>query len=344
MIEHERAYMFTWEDIMELAKSKNFALEEEPLPSIEDHYLQRGVRVRHRRNSSQEQWILVRKVGDKSKGHRFEDEVEIDPKAGEILASQEQFRVVKNRYRVTGLTTERPYKITVDFIEKPMRVACLEIEAGDPISMPIPADIIQRLYGMELRECPLCTWDYFNRKIGICGAPSCGKTETAKWLSHTLNTKFSGNAFHVAEYATTFIQKYNRPPEFGDQLILLYGQRAREAAAAKANIVLSDSPTFLNLMYSQMSYPGPFSEKSALHLAKIYKEVLFDINTYTDIIFLTLQSYVENNIRYQSGETEARNIEQRISMFLNDHKIPHSTSTYRDAEAILNNLLHLNKI
>jgi len=223
-----------------------------------------------------------------------------------------------------------------------MNIACLEIEAADPISVPVPADITRRLFDADLIECPLCTWDFYNRKIGICGAPSSGKTETAKWLSHMLNTRFRANAYHVSEYATTFIQKYKRNPEFDDQIVMLYGQRKRERDASTARMVVSDCPTFLNFIYAQLLYEHPFCEKTALKLAKIYKEVLFDVSTYSNIILLKLQNYIDNNVRYQSAD-EARDIEERIVRFLDDHHIPYRTASYNDANAILSDLLYLNE-
>ncbi len=351
MIEHERAYMFTWDGITDFLESRGLGLEWEGLSGIEDHYIRQGLRVRHRQfefddvdtDPVADQWILVRKTGNKAEGHRFEEESVVDPVVGKMIADEAQFKVIKSRRRVIGLKTERPYNITVDFVDSPMKVACLEVEALEPIAMPIPADISRRLFGVDLRECPLCTWDYFNRKIGICGAPSCGKTETAKWLSYVLNTKFNGNAYHVSEYATTFIQKYRRKPEFDDQILMLYGQRKREKDAETANIVVSDCPTFLNFIYAQILYSGPFNEKSALKLAKIYKEVLFDIKSYSDITMLKLQDYAKNNIRYQTAD-ESLEIEKRILRFLDDHHIPYRSATYNDANNILSDLLYLNEV
>jgi len=143
MIEHERAYMFTWDGITEFLKSRGLGLQHEELSDIEDHYLRRGLRVRHRQHAAKsengpaDEWILVRKTGHKSEGHRFEEESYVAPKVGSMLADEAKFKVVKSRQRVVGLKTERPYNITVDFIETPMRIATLEIEAADPMSMPI---------------------------------------------------------------------------------------------------------------------------------------------------------------------------------------------------------------
>ena len=109
------------------------------------------------------------------------------------------------------------YHVTVDFLTRPMKLAVLEIEAIDEAAYPVPFDITKRLFGEQLKECPLCSYSLFKRKIGICGGPSSGKSETAKIISHILITKYCANSFHVTEFATSFIQKYNRNPQFLDQ-------------------------------------------------------------------------------------------------------------------------------
>jgi len=350
MIEHERSYMFTHDGMHRFLEGLKIKLGDNF--HLEDHYLDKGCRIREIRQMDEagapidDEFRLTSKTGDKCDGHRFEDEADLSEEAASILIKQAKLRVSKDRYCITVPSDrpyDRPYNITVDFVYHPMKVAFLEVEACEPISIPIPRDIDRTLFGVDLVESTLCTWDYFNRKIAFCGGPSSGKTETAKWLSHAINTRFTGNAFHVTEYATSFIQKYRRKPEFADQIMMLYGQRKRERDASTAGFVVSDCPTFLNFIYAQLLYDMPFCEKSALQLAKIYKEVLFDVPTYDDIILLEIQEYSENNIRYQSKE-EALQVQARIRAFLDDHNISYRVATYECADLILNELLYLNEV
>jgi len=224
MIEHERSFMFTHEGIHQFLKGLKIELGDDNF-HLEDYYYDKGCRIRHKCSPDEagvpidDEWRLTCKTGDKRDGHRFEDEADLSEEAATILIQNANLVVSKDRFCITVPSErpyDRPYNITVDFVYRPMRVAFLEIEACEPISIPIPRDIDRTLFGTNLIESPMCTWDYFNRKIAFCGAPSSGKTETAKWLSHALNTRFNGNAFHVTEYATSFIQKYRRNPEFAD--------------------------------------------------------------------------------------------------------------------------------
>lgn len=341
MIEHERSYVMTFEDGHRLLAKLGGSLWEK---DVQDYYYDKNMRLRE---DSDGNHLLTLKQGNKADGYRFEQEEKISEQASAILKANAKLTVKKHRHMISlpcdSTGTPPAYQVTMDFIYSPMRLAVLEVEATDEVLYPIPSDISNKLFGVKLKECPLSTWCLFNRKIGICGAPSSGKTETAKWLSHTLNTRFGGNAFHVVEFATSFIQKYKRNPKFHDQFFIWYGQRSREMDARTANIVISDCPTFLSYIYMVLLNKMKFSEDTAMYLSKVYKRVLFDLTSYTDLIFLNIQNYAENNIRYQTV-SEAKEIEDRISRFLSDHNIPHLNATYNDGERLIRDLFYINEL
>lgn len=335
MIEHERSYVFTHAAAKEFLETHKHS---DPI-LLEDFYLSKGTRIRHYKGET-EVYKVTQKTGDKADGFRFEKEEEISAVAAELLKPQATLIISKNRYFIH--TDHDGYTVSMDIVHSPMRLAILEIEANDEIRYPVPANICETIFGKRWKECPLCAMKLFKRKVGICGAPSSGKTETAKIISYVLNTKYKANSFHVVEFATTFIQKYNRVPKFPDQFYVWYGQFAREHDAEKANIVISDCPTFLSYIYMVHLQQFDFSEESALYLSKIYKRVVFDLLSYTDIIFLKIKEYSDNNIRYQSAE-EAAKIEDRIRRFLEDHRVPHVEATYDDADDILKGLFYINE-
>lgn len=347
MIEHERSYVFTREGVRLFLSDQGISWPErsQPKKSIEDYYLPCGLRIRM--VEGQDFGILTHKEGDKADGYRIEKEEKISLKAAEILAEQHQLHVSKKRYEISIDTSkiERPndanVTVILDLIEKPMRLAVMEIEAVSESLYPLPADIARRLFEVDLTDCPLSTFDYFTRKIGICGGPSSGKSETANSLSHRINTEFGGNAFHVAEFATTFIQKYHRSPTFQDQFFIWYGQHEREEDADTANIIVSDCPTFLAYIYLLHLNREKYSPQAALYCSKLYKRALFDIQSYSNLVFLELENYAENNIRYQS-ETEARKIEERIQQFLDDHCIPYKAATCHENDRLFNELFWIN--
>lgn len=223
---------------------------------------------------------------------------------------------------------------TLEIFDKPMQIARL--------CSSNPEHVLT--WQRPPEPCLLSEYKYFKRKIGICGTASSGKSETAKRISNILNTKYKANSFHVVEYATTFIQKYGRPPEIMDQFFIWLGQKEREEKASKADIVISDCPTFLTYLYSVgMEKSGLSLEKIALFMSKLYKRVLFDLSGYSDIVFLQLKEYHPNNIRYQNYE-QAMKIQESITRFLSEHNIIHIPATYDDFEKIFDALFYINKL
>jgi len=340
MIEHERSYIFTHEsanNFLDGLGMKDLTRTDDCL--IDDYYLGKGFRVRRSERDDHTKYVLTKKQGEKSAGYRLESEEEISPRAAEMLTADPILHVHKLR-KVLPVSDDH-YQITMDFIEAPMELAVLEIEGLDEVVYPLSEDIASKLLNVDLIECPLCTHGMFKRRIGICGGPSSGKSETAKGLSHTLNTTFQANSFAVAEFATTFIQKYHKNPNFWEEFFIWHGQHEREDNAGTADIVISDCPTFLAYIYLLHLPKDKFSTDTALVLAKIYKRVLFDIQLYSDIIFLKLIEYKDNNVRYQTS-AEAFDLERRIKGFLDDHHIPYHTYNYTESERILKDLFYLN--
>lgn len=338
-VELERSYVFPSESIPHILgflKARTIGLT----LNIQDDYLTSDLRIRSAtRDDTGFVGIiqLTRKVGNKSSGQRIEENRNIDTETATILIPDSKLRVIKKRYNIH--TPGSDFIVTLDTIEEPMKMAILEIESTNGESPPTAKEV----FGVELRECPLSTWDLFRQKIGICGAPSSGKTETAKAMSHLLNTHLHANSFHVLEYATSFIQKYDRHPTAMDQFMLWYSQRAREEnAASKANIVISDCPTFLSYIYMMFHNRGKMDAQFRIHLAKLYKRVLEDIDGYSHLIYLRPQHLVENDIRFQSVD-EIRDIAERIYAFLRWHGIPHIVAEQGDTRRILGNLFYMNE-
>lgn len=337
-VELERSYVFPHESIPHILKFLGTQTVGIPL-DIQDDYLHPNLRIRTtiRKGTDVSTIQLTRKSGDKSSGRRTEENRNIDPETAAILTADRKLRVIKKRYRVE--TSGSGCVVTLDDIESPMKLAVLEIESTNGLIPPTAGEV----FGIELQECPLAAWDFFRQKIGICGAPSSGKTETAKALSHLLNTRLCANSFHVLEYATSFIQKYDRHPDAMDQFMLWYSQRAREEnAASKANIVISDCPTFLSYVYMMFHHKGKMDAQFRIHLAKLYKRVLEDVGGYSRFIYLKPQRLVENGIRFHDFE-EIHEIAGRIYAFLQWHGIPHIVAEQGDARKILGSLFYMNE-
>jgi nicotinamide riboside kinase len=341
MIEHERSYVFTWDGASKFLDEHNCLVTEST--DLNDYYLSCGLRVR----ISDQGAILTRKEGNKSDGWRIERETTISRDAADLIIEHSSLHVLKKRssIKIDPACVERPndanVKVVLDIIEKPMRLAILEIESVSESLYPLPGDITKRIFGCELKECPLSTTELFKRKIGVCGGPSSGKSESSKYFSHRINTEFAGNSFHVTEFATSFIQKYRRNPTIEDQFFVWLGQRDRERDASTANIVISDCPTFLSYIYTIHLNKESFSDRLALYCSKMYKRVLFDIQSYTDLIFLSIKNYKDNGVRYQSID-DALELERRVRQFLDEHRIPYIDAAYDANDRLFKDLFWIN--
>lgn len=335
--ELERSYVFSHEDIPRILKFLGIQ-RIGSIINIQDDYLDPNLRIRTISKGIVKIQQLTRKSGNKSSFRRTEENRNIDPETTAILISDSKLRVIKKRYNIQ--TEKSGFIITLDVVEAPMKIAILEIESTNGQIPPTAS----RVFGKNLRECPLSAWDFFRQKIGICGAPSSGKTETAKALSHQLNVNLQANSFHTLEYTTSFVQKYDQHPNAMDQFMIWYSQRAREEnAASKANIVISDSPTFLSYIYMLFHNKVQMDTQFRIHLAKLYKRVLEDIDTYNCIIYLRPKNLVNNNIRFHTIG-EIHDITQRIYSFLQWHNIPHLIAEQGDARKIVESIFYINKV
>lgn len=334
MIEHERSFvfrMFEGKYFVQQLLGHPFKVQE-----ITDYYLNKHLRVRHVLDDK-ESFFLTKKEGIKKSGQRLEHEIPLEESAARLLMKEKQLVVNKIRNKYKPLTDNgQTYDISFDELNTPMQLGIFEVESVAEVK----ENICEQLFGKSLISCDLSIWDLAKRRIGICGTSSSGKSESAKYLSNILNTKYKANSFHIVEYATTFIQKYNRIPELSDQFFVWHGQREREENAKNANVVISDCPTFLSYIYI-MDKVEKFDEKTAMFLSKMYKRVLFDTLRYTDIVFLELQEYKENGVRYQSL-AQAKHIEERIRSFLSNHKINHITTNCFKMDALIDRLFFIN--
>lgn len=327
--EFEKSYVLLIDDAQMLLNK----FDHSQFTLITDYYLNKNLRIRN----IDKEFKITSKTGNKRDGVRVEEEHNLSYESANMLIPISKIKVKKRRYSVFK---EKDVRVFIDILSAPMNLAIVEVESFSDF---VPDDIVKNLFGVELKECPLSAWDLFNRKIGICGAPSSGKSETSKWLSYNINTRFGGNSFHVVEFATSFIQKYHRIPNFHDQFFIWYGQRSRELDANTANIVISDSPIFLSYIYMCMLNQTDLCSESAMYLSKVYKRVLFDMINYTDILFLELNNYADNNIRYNT-ESEAQKIQLQILQFLDYHKIRYIKTSYLEQEKILLDLFYVNQL
>lgn len=309
--------------------------------TIVDYYITPTVRIRHtsrpKRVHDTGMYMMTEKKGDKSSGQREENEFRIEKNVFDVLCKQSKLQVKKERTTYSHSNSHlNDVHIVLDEVESPLKVNILEIEGTSDASK------IETITQGGLNPCPLSAWNFFKRRIALCGGPSCGKSETAKRLSNILNCKYGANSFNVTEYATSFIQKYNRNPELEDQFFIWHGQHSRENDANRADIVISDCPTFLSYIYALENNKNPLNDKSMFYLSKLYKRVIYDLKAYTDVFLMQPRKYVDNGIRFQDQKTQLK-IHEKIKMFLDDHKIPYNTLNSDHVEYVPNTILCINQ-
>jgi len=335
-IEKERSYVFRSIDIDNLAKVfPSYSSNEMTTTYINDYYLNKNLRLRHLENN----YLLENKSDNKKEEGREETSTKIDWPSFNLLRNKTKLIVNKKR-RILHKENNK-FIVTVDIVSHPINILIVEVESLDGITLPSLEDFFT---GRKFATCPLSAWDYFKRKIAICGAPSSGKTSTAQWLTNKINTEFHGIAFCPIEYATSFIQKYDKYPNIHDQYMIWESQNSRERDALdKCNMVISDSPTFLSYVYGLLTSKDIDINDKNILLSKLYKRSLEGLYEYEQIFFLNLVRYKENGIRYNT-EDEAIKIHDLIREFLENHGIKFGDYTYNNKEQMLSDILYLNEI
>jgi len=339
-VEKERSYIFKLQDIVWLTRIfPGYYSKDVKIDIIEDYYINKNLRLRKKNDKL----TMEHKSDGKKEEGRIEESQDITENWFNLLKEKASLKVIKKRQILH--TEPDDYVITLDIVSEPMRILILEIESlngGDP---PRINNFIAPYSSKGFVYCPLSAWDYFKRKIAICGAPSSGKTSTAQWITNKINTEFGGRAFCPIEYATSYIQKYDKYPNIHDQYMIWESQSSREQDALnKSDIVISDSPTFLSYIYGLLTSKNIDINDKNILLSKLYKRSLEGLCEYEQILFLNLLEYKENGVRYNT-KAEAVEINNIISNFLKQHGVWRNTHyTYENKEEILSSILYLNEI
>jgi len=340
-IEREVSYILDETDIQKISVFLGCPVVED-IGLINDYYIQKQTRVRCIEDpSGNKKYLLTKKTGEKKSGHRLENETPITENHFNILKNLSTLEIKKHRYRLQdNMHPCSNHNVYVDIILEPLGLSILEIEYY--VDRKLTS---KQIFDKELTMCPLSAYDFFKRKIGICGSPSSGKTETARYLNRKINIDLNGNSQYVPEYCTSFIQDLGGVPDFADTFLIFNEQKKCEHVAWKtSDIVVSDSPTFLAYIYLGM-YRGVNSwKRKSIHMSKLYEQVLEDIDSYSQIIYLKPSKYKKNNIRYQD-KNQICYIDNLIQSFMDHHDIDYWDGYKReDVNLMINNLFYINRV
>ena len=154
--------------------------------------------------------------------------------------------------------------------------------------------------------------------IGICGAPSSGKTTTAHLLRH----KLSGRGFSrevVREYARHFIERYGQITTILEQWHVYDGQTKWEAqAASNYDLVISDSPRFLPYIYS-LNFFDHRDPKCVAAALRLYELGVSSLRDYARLYLLQPPSSVEQDGVRCQDEHDAMRLYESMRQFLSSH-------------------------
>ena len=189
-----------------------------------------------------------------------------------------------------------------------------------------------------------------NKKItiGICGAPSSGKTTVSQLLRWKIQEVAPVSREVPREYARHYMEKYGPIENIHQQLLIYDGQTKLEKQIRNTyDMTISDSPRFLSYIYSKSFYNYKNKHERA-SLVRIYELALESLEDYDAIYLLPPSKNIEQDgIRCQN-ENDACIIFEDIKIFLQthcpdlmffiqDHKKEENLKT---VEFILNDLLY----
>jgi nicotinamide riboside kinase len=201
-------------------------------------------------------------------------------------------------------------------IDLPMKIKLVRVEA-EPEHMIAVEDFIAN-YGLLTWE--KTEYEYLKRKIAIAGAPSSGKTETARRITNILNVHYGCTAEHAVEYARSFINRYD-VPDWRLQPFLEQGQERRENDLSMHNIVVSDGPRFLSTIYTGLYFNGELNKQTIYILHKIFKKSVTAMTEYDNIVLCMPQKLKEDGTRFQTDK-EIEIIHHAAEGMLKDYNVP----------------------
>ena len=156
--------------------------------------------------------------------------------------------------------------------------------------------------------------------IGLCGAPSAGKTTTA----HALRAELRGTGATVEavrEYARHWIERCGVPEGIFEQMLIQDGQTKWERQAQGIyDVVISDSPRWLSYIYATALFHVE-DTKSHLALVRLYELALRALKDYNRIYLLPPPVCVsQDRVRIQN-EDDAIYLHGCIYNFLRMHNV-----------------------
>ncbi|MBP5790104.1 MAG: PriCT-2 domain-containing protein [Neisseriaceae bacterium] len=207
-------------------------------------------------------------------------------------------------------------------------------QANNPDKLPSDFNDLQTLRGVdsvtEMLSGSLTAVANPENKllINIYGSPATGKSYTAEHLAAVLRDA-GIDCELVTEYATELIHQ-GKIDELKDQVFVTGEQLRREQAALNhANIVITDSPTALGIIYA------PEHQKAALHDIAAQSDKIPHINIFLRHDYESLSTFSMNG-RIHGKEESLAIQEQLIELLKGTYPIHHQRA--KTLEELINNI------
>lgn len=186
-------------------------------------------------------------------------------------------------------------------------------------------------------------------KIGLMGAPGCGKSTLAAYVFAMLkDTGLDGEL--VNEYIREFINRHKRIPSITFQNVIYERQFAKEKIIPEhLDFLITDSPHILSTIYASLYID--YDDKDQIELlGDLYLKFLRQSRDSYDLIYVLDHNHppkMDDGVRYQTSE-EMELLKTVIPSFLDLHKIKYhhlgsSLSTKERADLIVGDVLQMLK-
>jgi len=184
-------------------------------------------------------------------------------------------------------------------------------------------------------------------KIGLMGAPGCGKSTLAAYVFAMLkDTGLDGEL--VSEYIREFINKHKRVPSITFQNVIYERQFTKEKIIPEhLDFLITDSPHILSTIYASLYID--YDDKDQIELlGDLYLKFLRQSRDSYDLIYVLDHNHppkMDDGVRYQTNE-EMDLLKTIIPSFLDMHKIKYhhldsSLTSKERAELIVGDVLKL---
>jgi len=183
-------------------------------------------------------------------------------------------------------------------------------------------------------------------KIGLMGAPGCGKSTLAAYVFAMLKDKgFDGEL--VNEYIREHVNRHKRVPSITFQSIVYERQLEKEKIIPPAlDFFVTDSPHILSYIFASLyiNYQDPDHIEL---LGDLYLKFLRYSRTAYDLVYVLEHNHPpkDDGVRYQTDE-EMELLKRMIPTFLDTHRIPYkllcaNMDTKKRSKIIVNDVQNL---